>query len=326
MASTIYAVNDELFCFWSNDLRADALSFLDSMDPGYFAHVADEALKHIGDEATQMRGATSLRIAFFHGLETLLLLIGAAVQAPKCPQAYLGQCSNEALRKLLGKIDDDAELPIYNRQLKVCSWLGIAEEIFRFFIEPGDEQLRLIETFADLWTDLATKQRDQVAIWEYNSLKHGFRVQAGGFNLKIEAQGQNLESPLEVTIGEKFGTGFQVLAKPGDDTKANRSRVAERHNVIWRVEELAHLVHLISASLQNVVTYLRLYNSGPPPYMFVTQTETTTKVPTATSTSISLTEPVPGARTVTLSDISNANQRNQLVRESRTNGEVSKAP
>lgn len=72
MASTIYAVDNDLYCFWSNDLSADALSFLDSMDPGYFVYVADEALRHLGDEATEVRAATNLRVAFFHGLESLL--------------------------------------------------------------------------------------------------------------------------------------------------------------------------------------------------------------------------------------------------------------
>ncbi|MDR3453157.1 MAG: hypothetical protein P4L96_10190 [Rhodoferax sp.] len=326
MASTIYAVDNELYCFWSNDLCADALTFLDSVDAGYFAYVADEALKHLGDETTEMRAATNLRIAFFHGLESLLMLIAAAVQAPKCPQAYLGQCTNDALRSLLKKIDEGAVLPQYNRHLKVRSWPGIAEEVLRCTGETGAEQQRLVGTFANLWADLASKQRNQVAIWEYNSLKHGFRIQPGGFTLKIEANGPNPSNPLELTIGEKFGTGFQVLTKPGDDANTNRSRVTERHNVIWRVEDLAHLVYLISASLRNVVTYLRVYNGGPPPYVIARMTESAPAVPRSTSTSISLAEPVPGARPTTKVELEQANQRNQLLRENRSNDGISKAP
>lgn len=248
------------------------------------------------------------------------MLIAAAVQAPKCPQAYLGQCSNGALRSVLRKIDEGALLPQYNRHLKVLSWPGIGEEVLRCTGETGAEQQRLVGTFTNLWTDLASKQRNQIAIWEYNSLKHGFRVHPGGFTLKIEANGPNPSNPLELTIGEKFGTGFHVLTKPGDDTDANRSRLAERHNVIWRVEDLAHLVHLISASLQNVVTYLRIYNGGPPPYVIARPKESAPAAPSATSTSISLAEAVPGARPTTKVELARANQWNQLLRENRSNG------
>lgn len=314
MASTIYAVDNELYCFWSNDLSDDALTYLDSVDPGYFVYVADEALKHLGNEATEMRAATNLRIAFFHGLESLLMLIAAAVQAPKCPQAYLGHCSNNELRGVLKKIDESTVLRQYNRRLKVCSWRGIAEEVLSCTGETGPEQQRLVETFANLWEDLASKQQNDVAIWEYNSLKHGFRIQPGGITLKIEADGQNLPNPFEFTIGEKFGTGFQVMTKPGEKTKNNRSRVAERHNVIWRVEDLAHLVYLISASLRNVVTYLRIYNGGPPPYLIARIPESAPTAPSATSTSISLAEAVPGARPTTKAELEQANQRNQLIR------------
>ncbi|MET4577413.1 hypothetical protein [Ottowia thiooxydans] len=317
MASTIYAIDNELYCFWSNDLSADALTFLDSVDTGYFGYVADEALKHLGDQVTEMRAATNLRIAFFHGLESLLMLIAAAVQAPKCPQAYLGQCSNGALRSVLEKIDKGSVLPQYNRLLKVRSWPGIAEEVLGCFREAETEQQLLVGEFANLWADLATKQQNQIAIWEYNSLKHGFRIQPGGFSLKIEAKGPDHFTPLESTISEKFGTGFQVITKPGDDTDSNRSRVAERHNVIWRVEDLAHLVHLISASLRNVVTYLRAYNGGPPPYEIVRMSESAPRFPSSTSTSVSLAELVPDARPTTKAELAQANQRNQLAREKR---------
>ena len=65
-----FLVDETPCCLWDTDIRQRNLDFLDSIDPGYFEHIADlhgESLE--GDE--KQYAATALRVAYFQGLETL---------------------------------------------------------------------------------------------------------------------------------------------------------------------------------------------------------------------------------------------------------------
>lgn len=317
MPSTIYAVDEELFCFWAKDLKAEAVAFLESLDPEYFLYVAKQGLPHIGDKENEMRAGASMRLAFFHGSETLLLLLAAVVQAPKCPQAYLGQCQNVQLRKVLNAIDEGKPVLKFNHQLRDLSWHGIAFEIVRCSSVSPDRMSKTVELLERFWSELSAKNQDPTAIAEYNSLKHGFRVGHGGYQIQItfSPPGQLEDKPAEIKLGNHhFGTSFSVISQVGGDERSNRSRVAHIHHVGWKIENMGLSLELLWISIQNVVAYLRLYNDAPGRFLTPNFEAAEAKLPEVASDSYSISSPVAGACATTKDQLIDAAEKNRKQR------------
>jgi hypothetical protein len=313
MASTIYAIDEELYCFWANDLREASLRFLEDIDPVYFGYIADLAIQQSIDDKNAMRVAANLRLSFFHGAESLLMLLAALIQAPLCPQAYLGQCSNGNLRSVLLKITQGEDVRKFNYSLLNISWDEIAYEVLKISGESGDRLTELAKFFGDFWTQLSSKQLDAIAIAEYNSIKHGFRVGQGGYKIHLSAVNPTDTEPKEITIGgSRFGTSFDVIDRACSPAKGNRSRLAKRHSVNWNLEELAELLQLISASMQNVISYLKSYNGASPPYTVALPNNLS--FPSVLSESFVLTEAVHDAIPTSLEEVKVADDRNRARR------------
>ncbi|RTD84027.1 hypothetical protein EJO68_33360 [Variovorax atrisoli] len=110
----IYAIADDPYCLWEDDTKAAALAFLRSVDHEYFEYIVQRSIADLENPANGMRAATSMRLALFHGGETLFLLIGALIQAPLCPHAWIGQCSTGDLRIVLERIEAGGDLLMQN--------------------------------------------------------------------------------------------------------------------------------------------------------------------------------------------------------------------
>jgi hypothetical protein len=85
--SFTFLVNNEPFSLWDPDPGRRTNNFLDSIDPGYFSYLAESHAEHLESAEHKRRVATASRMAYLHGIETLMTLIGAAVQAPQVPYA-----------------------------------------------------------------------------------------------------------------------------------------------------------------------------------------------------------------------------------------------
>ena len=314
----IYAVDEKLYCFWADDIQQSALEFLDSFDPTYFSFIAQQSLAHLNDKTHEMHAAANMRLAFFHGSETLLLLVGALIQAPSCPQAYLGQCSNEKLRNVLSCIDSSTPLKKFNHNLQDISWASIAYEVMR---HSGIDNIQVIKTqklFEDFWSALASKQQNILAISEYNSLKHGFRVGHGGYKVDFSFDmppSPSSELPKEFSLGDsRFGTSFKCINQVAGNAKTNQSRSAISHHVNWNFEEIALFLQLIDISIRNILTYLKSYNGAEKVLYSIPNLEKFT-LPNVASESISLEQHPPNAQITTLASLTEAVERNRIKRE-----------
>jgi len=96
-------------------------------------------------------------------------------------------------------------------ELESFTWKGIANAIFQNvnFIDE-ENSLKYKEKFGILWKLLSNDLIDNKIREEYNSLKHGFRVTAGGFGIAVGLQdAPDIPAPPErmQTIGySKFGS------------------------------------------------------------------------------------------------------------------------
>lgn len=259
MQNTIFLVNEEPFCLWDPDLRARNNEFLKGLDADYF----DYCLKAHLETEDEQRSSVALRIALHHALETLFSLIGAYIQAPDCAYAWLAKCSTTNLRAFISRINNSSPDIFTKHNISPVSWKTVTEEIFHTYMPGTEKQGRMIEHYSKLWQRLAHEFQDQKHVDEYNSMKHGFRVQRGGFALAVGLEPSHgvlpLEDKMHLLGKSDFGMSFMKIESLGTDRK-NRSIRARRTSINWSMECVVLSLQLAYMSLNNVISSLRIIN------------------------------------------------------------------
>lgn len=263
MNNIIYAIGDEPYCLWEGDINGAAASFLRSIDHEYFHYIAERSSVDLEDEEKGMRAAASMRLALFHGGETLFLLIGALLQASRCPHAWISQCSTGELRAVIDRINANQPFLMQNPRIKNVSWLAISREVLSLCQQDTPSLSETVESFAKFWELLALNHTDQSFIDEYNSLKHGFRVAHGGFEIMIGTHPVGSAPPTQHEMqslgSSKWGATFRMIKKFDNDIKGSRSRQSVQTAVNWDAEAVIHSLHLVADSIRNVATYLGIF-------------------------------------------------------------------
>lgn len=273
MDNIIIAVNDEPYCIWEVDLKERNKEFLDGIDVDYFDYFLNT---HISTD-DEKRASIALRITFHHSLETMFSLLGSYIQAPLCVYAWIAKCSNSDLRSIVKRINKKDETLFSILNIKDISWQSIAQLIFQRYLPDTEKNKTTTELFAQLWQRLAHEFLDENYINEYNSLKHGFRVKSGGFGLSAGIEHQYgvppSENEMQFLGHSDYGATFFKLEAIGNK-KGNRSLRSHRISLNWKVEKVSLLIQLISMSIKNIVSALKIANgSNPATNKFVRPTE-----------------------------------------------------
>lgn len=262
----LYAVVDEPFCLWEDDVQAKALEFLDHIDPGYFEYLALQGQRSMQDVEHKKHAMAAMRIGFFHGAETLFLLIGALLQAVNAPHAFLAQCWPAQLRTLLKRIGSGTPIDLLCWKGALPSWALVGRIVCRGSHANLGQAENNAQLFASFWARLAAEYLDQAQIDEHNSLKHGFRVGHGGVRIAIGSPGVERLDDTQFTElgGSRDGTVFYRIMHAGGEEKGNQSRASRTVFVNWTPESVAIALQLISCSITNVVSMLKLHNGALP--------------------------------------------------------------
>ena len=260
----VFAVNKEPYCLWGHDLRKRNLQFLGDFDVEFFEYSIE---RHLEAEDEQ-RASIALHITLHHALETMFALVGAYVQAPLCAYAWISKYSNADLRNFVERInrEDDAIYCMVN--MDSVSWEAIAKAVFACYLPDTPKQAQTIQMFSTQWRRLATillaeGERDQ-----YNALKHGLRVQKGGFGIAYGLEpSPGVPAPPESmrSLGSSdFGMSFHKVRAVADGgiTKENRSVCCEQHSHNWSVEQTILLIQMVSMSISNLVSSLKVLNGA----------------------------------------------------------------
>lgn len=262
MESAIFAVGDEPYCLWEEDVAARTREFLSGFDPDFFTYLLEV---HSAAE-DEKRASVGLRLAVHHATETLFSLLGAFIQAWDCPYAWIARCSNSELRSLVQRISKrDASLVTKLRIPSLC-WEDVSRAVFHHYESGTSKQEQTIQFFARTWASVAGELLlKDVAVDEYNATKHGFRTRAGGFKLAIareEAPGIPAPSPDIRTIGQsEFGARYYKVEKLAG--KGGRHLRSRRIAVNWSLERDILLLQLVQFSIANVLSALRIANGFP---------------------------------------------------------------
>jgi hypothetical protein len=261
-----FLVNDEPFCLWDPDPATRTAQFLDSIDPGFFSYLAESHAENLESEEHKRRVGTATRMAYLHGIETFMTLVGAAVQAPQAPYAWVVLAQTDRLRAVVERITkgDPAlhtELTKWDR-----TWDGLAQRVFAH-CQQGD-WAATTESFGKVWRIFAGQFLDEMNQAEYNSLKHGFRIAASGVKIAVGVEHQYGVSPppeeMKYLGGSNTGSTFYTIERAGPDVSGNKSRRSKRKTVNWQPEPMLRGLQVIDVSIRNIVAFMRIANGAQP--------------------------------------------------------------
>ena len=261
MDSSIFVVNQEPYCLWEIDVQERNKEFLDGIDTGFFDYVVKLHL-NADDEK---RASIALRSTLHHAMETMFSLLGAYIQAPDCAYAWIAKCSNHKLRDFVRSIGNYNNDLFTKLLIERVSWEEVSKSVFRGYLPRTEKNVKTVELYARLWSRLAREFLEQSHIDEYNSIKHGFRIRSGGFSLAVGAEPEyGVSPPAEemMALGHsEHGTTYFKLEPIGEE-KGNRSLRSRRHSLNWRIEKTALLIQLVSMSITNVTSALKIANGA----------------------------------------------------------------
>ena len=275
-ASASFCVIDRPFVVWSDDIERDNKRFLEGIDSFFYRRAVHALIGVDGDadnereidEDQDRKDISSLsRMLWHHGLEMLVMLLGAYVQAPDAVHAYNLKCrtrdATDIARALLQR-----ERPKYNRindvpftilnllrGIHCCAgWTDTEDTIKKF--ERALQ--KILSEFAD------DKQR-----WEYNNIKHGLRATHGRFALAVGIEDTpGVPAPPEKmeTVGYSRDASFFSVAKPLKNATKAASKVnfrVEKVAVTWSLEKVLCELQILSLLLNNTVSALRIAAGAP---------------------------------------------------------------
>ncbi|MBM3941437.1 MAG: hypothetical protein FJ316_00645 [SAR202 cluster bacterium] len=260
-----FAVDELPFCVWDPDLHERNLDFINSIDPAYFAYLADVHLQGLEKEETKQHAALSLQTAYSHGLKTFVALVFATIQAPDCLVGWLNKYDIGDLRSLVQKVANQQSI-LSKLRVKPITWEAIANIVLTgLSLEDKDKERAIKRNFAVAWSHFAHDFVDQRCTEEYNSIKHGLRVRSGGFYLAIGRENTpGVSSPqerMQPLANSDFGSSFPVLERLAG-TKLDFCIGSQSRN--WHPEDFFYGLHLLSLSLQNVLSFLKVVIGGDP--------------------------------------------------------------
>jgi len=269
--SARFCVIDRPFVVWSDDIERDNKRFLESVDSFFYIRAVREFIEthggagseSEGDEDQDRKDVSSLaRMLWHHGAETLVMLLGAYIQAPDAVHAYVLKCRTEdatnIARSLLRQKQptynriNDVPFTILNllRGIHLCAgWADFEDTIGKF-----ERVLRRI----------LLKLADEKHRWEYNSIKHGLRATHGRFALAFgieETPGVPAPPEKMEMIGYSRDASFFDVAKPLRNATKAASKVnfrIEKVAVTWSLEKVFCELQILSLLLNNTVSALRI--------------------------------------------------------------------
>jgi hypothetical protein len=263
MENVMFFVNERPQVSWDWELSSKNLEFLKGVDADYYAHMVQAHAPYLEGDS-KLEAAAALRIAHSQGLETLLALVCAMVQAPTCVVGWLQAYRNAELRSVvsgMGSLRPPYVHPAFSRP----SWGALSGHVHSHLPYDEDKKVWIARGFGELWSRFAKDFLDDTSTQEYNALKHGSRPRLGGFSLSVGLQSaKGVPAPPDAMRsmgGSAFGSTFFVSERLSDAGLHSRLR---RTSLNWVPENLVNGLSMLAMSIQNVTSFLRIINGELP--------------------------------------------------------------
>lgn len=262
----IIMVNQTPLCIWDHENTIEKnLQFLDNIDHLYFEFLARTLYQKLQTKKNNQRAAIAIRSAFSHGLETLFSLLGAFIQAPHCVQGWVLHCKNSDLYDLIDRINTYKKVPCIFKD-DVLDWTKISQYVFRSLsLENEARKKEIVNGFSSFWCGCANDFTNETFTKEYNSIKHGFRVRSGGFSVQIGRKevngGETSQQTMQLLGSSNYGSTFYGLKKINNAIN-HFSWIRYARN--WDPEDMIWALNLITLSIANVITAIKILNGVDP--------------------------------------------------------------
>jgi len=248
---------------WDTDISRLTLEFLENIDPGYYEFIANSHIEAAIDEKC-MSSSIAIRAAYSQGLETLFALISAAVQAPRCVPGWIVSYSNRDLYSVIRKINKQAPFKTKLVDDRI-SWKKLVDLIFSWVVFDDEDKAQWVrDGFVSLWSRFANDFLDEGFTGEYNSIKHGLRIKSGGFYLAFGIQEEpGIPAPkdkMRLMGKSDYGSSFLVPERIGGHNHHVRLKRQSRN---WNPQDLGYGLQLLSMSIGNVLSALKIINGIP---------------------------------------------------------------
>lgn len=262
----IFYVDDKSYLVTDPEPHERNQEFLRGFDPDFFHYSLRKHTQHIEDADTHY-AATSIRATLHHVLETLFTLIGILLQAPDCAYAWIAKCRTCDLLNLVNRIENKDKDLFTKFKDQEISWEGLALRVLNTCEPKAQYNLgsELVVAYGKLLKRLANEFKDGNQRSEYNAIKHGFRIQPGGFQLRaaVAPHETSLETlddeEMELLVQGRYGLAFFNLSKLSKH-KNERGYSIERVFFNWDIPQTIRVIQLTHALIVNIVSALKVYN------------------------------------------------------------------
>jgi hypothetical protein len=281
MTSIPFCVIEKPYMIWAADVRADNEHFLTRLDADLYYRMAhniigapqsdeeaeDAATDKDGDDQDRKDVSTLSRLLWHHGMETLVMLLGAYIQAPSAVHAYFLKSKTEDAVQMAGLLSRE-ECPKYHHlEGAPFSLVSLLNGIHR--CARWQQHDIIVERFARTLRNMLSDYVDEKHRAEYNSIKHGLRASHGRFALAVGIQdAPGIPAPPEAMqmVGFSRDASFFEIVKPLSNTTKQQSKInfmTEQVSVSWSLEKVLMELQLLSLLLHNTVSALRIVGGAP---------------------------------------------------------------
>lgn len=259
-----FVVDESPYVCWDWELHNKNDEFLRGIDADFFRYAAESNVKGL-DTDDQQRAALSLRLSYSHGLETLLALLCSIVQAPQCAIGWMMSYRNSELRNVVKKINKKEKL-LSRLRVSPVTWDLLSKHVHSNLSFHEEKVKWIQEGFGSAWRIFADDFLSDGSYQEYNGVKHGLRARPGGFYLAVGREKKFGEPAppenMQTIAGSDFGTSFFTCEKIIKNNRINFRPRRESRN--WNPAHLANGLMIISMSINNVTSFLRILNGKKP--------------------------------------------------------------
>jgi hypothetical protein len=265
MTRHVLCVDERPYCVWDNGITNFNAEYLNSINPKFYEFIAHQNYNIIIDKdankESKQFAALLLRNYYTQALETLFALIFATLQSPKCISGWMLNYRNVDLYSLVEKVNKNISIKIRFKINEKFNWERIVKIIFSYLDDNSEAKPIIVENFSGLLNSFVTDFLNENLRNEYNSVKHGFRAQSGGFTLEIQPpEKSNINIPkseLKNLLHSEYGSAFYTEEKIPE--RKNQYCI-NYHALNWNPENIYHGIYFISLLINNIITFLKLYN------------------------------------------------------------------
>lgn len=254
-----FLVDSTPYTVWDSGIKNFNIDYINSINPKFYDFIAHQNYDIIIDKNANKENkqfaSILLRNYYAQVLETLFALIFASLQSPHCVLLWMLKYRNKDLYSLVNKINNNESIKIRIPIEDKFSWETIVELIYYYLDDSSKVKPMLVKKYTELLTSFANDFIDQNLLNEYNSVKHGFRLQSGGFTLIGEPLDKKYE---DISISHSdYGSAFYVAEKIED----SKNQYCLKYNLLnWNPENMFQGIKFISLLINNIIIFIKYFN------------------------------------------------------------------